>query len=123
MVDKKKKVSAPSIPHMSTRPIRKHDYEDIDEKDLPPSLPPFQASPSTSTCPFRKHNYEDIAEKDFLPAPPHHHADVKPNGNIPSKILTPYHGSSNNHESTRKISNLHGNSFDMSTDTSFTRCV
>ena len=70
MVDKKKKVSAPNIPHVSTRPIRKQEYEDIDEKDLPPLLPPFQAGPSTSTRPFRKHNYEEIAEKDLQPAPP-----------------------------------------------------
>ena len=88
MVDKKKKVSAPNIPHVSTRPIRKHDYEDIDEKDLPPLLPPFQAGPSTSTRPFRKHNYEDIAEKDLLLAPPHHHADVKPNGSKDTRTLS-----------------------------------
>ena len=120
----KKKVSAPNIPHVSTRPICKHDYENIDEKDLPPLLPPFQAGPSTSTRPFRKHKYEEIAEKIFIQPRP---ITMQMLNLMVPKIPAHYHGSSSNQEqnvlSTRKITNLHGNSVDMSTDASSTRCV
>ena len=45
MVDKKKKSSMPFVPGPSMRPIRKHDYEDIDD-ELPPKPPPYQHSDS-----------------------------------------------------------------------------
>ena len=45
MVDKKKKSSVPFIPGSSTRPVRRHDYEDIDD-ELPPKPPPYQHSDS-----------------------------------------------------------------------------
>ena len=128
VVDRKKKVSAPSIPPpVSTRPIRKHDYEDIDGKELPPFLPQYHATPPTSTRPFRKHEYEDIPDKDLPPPPPHHHADVKPNSHGPPKIPAPYHSNSSNIElkasSAKKMADLHSNSFDTSTDPLGTRYV
>ena len=124
MVDKKKKISAPAIPPVSTRPFRKHDYEDIDDKDLPPYPPQHHAVPPTSTRPFRQHNYEDVKDIDLAPPLPHHHADIKPNGNVPPKIPAPYHGSSNSTElNAKKMANIHSNSFDMLTTPSGTRCV
>ena len=40
VVDKVKKTSTPAFHTTSTRPIRKHEYEHINDDDLPPKLPP-----------------------------------------------------------------------------------
>ena len=45
IVDKKKKLSVPSVPGSSTLPVRRHDYEDVDDEP-PPKLPPYQHSDS-----------------------------------------------------------------------------
>lgn len=103
MVDKKKKTSAPSFPAPSTRPVRRHDYEEMDSEDFPPK-PPL----------------------------PHQHSDAKPNssvpsktnGNVPPKIPAPYHSSSSTEfNSPKKFSEFHSNSADMlPTSASNTRC-
>ena len=127
VVDKKKKISAPNVPPVSTRPVRKHDYEDINDEDLPAPPPQYHAPPM-STRPFRRHDYEDIPDENLPPLPPHHHTDVKPNGNVPPKIPAPYHSSSNSTElkvssANKKMANLHSSSFDTSTDPLGTRYV
>ena len=43
VVDKKKKISVPFVPGSSTRPVRRHDYDDIND-ELPPKPPPCQHS-------------------------------------------------------------------------------
>ena len=79
MVDKKNKSSVPFVPGSSTRPVHRHDYEDIDDA-LPPKLPP-----------------------------PYQHSDSRPNGSVPPKVPAPYQISINNKEmsSPRKIEELH----------------
>ena len=85
VVDKKKKSSVPFVPGSSTRPVRRHDYEDIDD-ELTPRLPP-----------------------------PYQHSDSRPNGSVPPKVPAPYQSSVSNKEmsSPRKFVELHSNSVDM----------
>ena len=56
VVNKKKKSSVPFVPGSSTHPVRRHDYEDMDD-ELPPKLPP-----------------------------PYQHSDSRPNGSVPPKL-------------------------------------
>ena len=86
VVDKTKKMSAPNFAVSSTRPVRKHDYEDIRDEDFPPKLPP-----------------------------PYQPMDAKSNGSVPPKIPAPYQGSNSVElNTTRKLNELHSKSDDIS---------
>ena len=53
---KKKKNSTGAMEEQktSTRPIRIHDYEDIDDENLPPFVPPYRGEVFTSNSPVKK---------------------------------------------------------------------
>lgn len=67
-VDKTKKNSTPVFPTTSTRPVRIHDYEDIDDNSFP-----------------RK-----------TPQPPQHYNE-KSNNSVPPRIPPPYQGGGERH--------------------------